>query len=74
MTQAKPAAGPSMEKAKRIRVRQIGSPIGRHRDQRATLVGLGLNKLHRTRELPDTPAVRGMINKVKHLVRVESDA
>ena len=74
MTEATPAAGPSIEKTKRIRVRQIGSPIGRHRDQRATLVGLGLNKLHRTRELPDTPAVRGMINKVKHLVRVESDA
>ncbi|MEO3435015.1 50S ribosomal protein L30 [Inquilinus sp. CAU 1745] len=50
---------------------QIGSPIGRRQDQRQTLVGLGLNKLHRTRELVDTPAVRGMIDKVKHLVRVE---
>lgn len=54
-----------------IIVTQIGSPIGRRSDQRATLIGLGLNKLHRTRELEDTPAVRGMINKVQHLVRVE---
>jgi len=55
----------------KIRVTQIGSPIGRPNDQRATLIGLGLNKMHRTRELEDTPAVRGMINKVHHLVRVE---
>ncbi|AUG52303.1 50S ribosomal protein L30 [Thalassospira marina] len=54
-----------------VRVTQIGSPIGRPDDQRATLVGLGLNKMHRTRELEDTPAVRGMIAKVKHLVRVD---
>ena len=54
-----------------VKVTQIGSPIGRHKDQRQTLVGLGLNKMHRTRELEDTPAVRGMIDKVKHLVRVE---
>lgn len=54
-----------------IRVTQTGSPIGRPKDQRATLVGLGLNKMHRTSELEDTPSVRGMINKVKHLVRVE---
>jgi len=52
-------------------VTQTGSPIGRRADQRQTLIGLGLNKLHRTRELPDTPAVRGMVEKVKHLVRVE---
>jgi large subunit ribosomal protein L30 len=56
---------------KTVRVTQTGSPIGRPRDQRATLVGLGLNKMHRTNELEDTPSVRGMINKVKHLVRVE---
>lgn len=55
-----------------IKVTQTGSPIGRDKDQRATLVGLGLNKLHRTRELEDTPSVRGMINKVSHLVRVEN--
>lgn len=54
-----------------IKVTQIGSPIRRVQDQRATLVGLGLNKMHKTRELEDTPAVRGMINKVHHLVRVE---
>ncbi|MEQ5774842.1 MULTISPECIES: 50S ribosomal protein L30 [unclassified Thalassospira] len=54
-----------------VRVTQTGSPIGRPADQRATLVGLGLNKMHRTRELEDTPAVRGMIAKVKHLVRVD---
>lgn len=54
-----------------VRVTQIRSPIGRHKDQRQTLIGLGLNKLHRQRELEDTPAVRGMINKVSHLVRVD---
>ncbi|OSQ36625.1 50S ribosomal protein L30 [Thalassospira mesophila] len=54
-----------------VRVTQTGSPIGRPADQRATLVGLGLNKMHRTRELEDTPAIRGMIAKVKHLVRVD---
>jgi large subunit ribosomal protein L30 len=53
-------------------VTQVGSPIGRKKDQRETLIGLGLNKLHRTRELEDTPSVRGMIAKVQHLVRVES--
>ena len=56
---------------KLVRVTQIGSPIGRPRDQRETLIGLGLNKMHRTRELEDTPSVRGMINKIRHLVRVE---
>ncbi|HET6519694.1 MAG TPA: 50S ribosomal protein L30 [Geminicoccaceae bacterium] len=56
---------------RRLRVTQIGSPIGRRWDQRATLVGLGLNKMHRSRTLPDTPSVRGMITKVHHLVRVE---
>ena len=55
---------------KNVTVTQIGSTIGRRADQRATLVGLGLNKMHRTRTLEDTPAVRGMINKVSHLVRV----
>ncbi len=53
-----------------VTVTQIKSPIGRPKDQRATLIGLGLNKLHRARELEDTPAVRGMINKVSHLVSV----
>lgn len=56
---------------KTVRVTQVQSPIGRTADQRATLIGLGLNKLHRTSELEDTPSVRGMIRKVQHLVRVE---
>ena len=59
---------------KTIRVTQIGSPIGRKDYQQATLIGLGLNKMHRTCELEDTPSVRGMINKVSHLVKVENDA
>ena len=54
-----------------VTVTQIKSPIGRPKDQRATLIGLGLNKMHRTRELEDTPAVRGMIRKVAHLVSVD---
>ncbi len=58
------------DKNKTITVEQIGSPLRRPGDQRATLIGLGLNKMHRTRELEDTPAVRGMIAKVSHLVRI----
>ena len=61
-----------MVNTKTVTVRQIGSPIRRDAKQRQTLVGLGLNKLHRSSTLPDTPAVRGMIEKVKHLVRVEN--
>ncbi len=63
-----------MAEKKTITVTQIGSPIGRRKDQRATLIGLGLNKMNRTRELEDTPAVRGMITKVSHLVRIEEGA
>ena len=59
------------KKEKFLIVTQVRSPIGRKKDQRATLVGLGLNKMYRTRTLEDTPAVRGMINKVRHLVRAE---
>ena len=59
-----------MENTRTVTVEQTGSPIGRKPDQRATLNGLGLNKRHRRRVLEDTPAVRGMIRKVKHLVRV----
>jgi large subunit ribosomal protein L30 len=55
-----------------IKVTQIGSPIGRNVKQKQTLIGLGLNKMHRTRELKNTPETQGMINKVKHLVKVES--
>ena len=54
--------------AKTIVVKQIGSPVRRTADQRATLIGLGLNKMHKVRELEDTPSVRGMVNKIPHLV------
>jgi large subunit ribosomal protein L30 len=56
--------------AKTIVIKQIGSPIRRPAKQRATLVGLGLNKMHKTRELEDTPSVRGMINKISHMVEI----
>jgi large subunit ribosomal protein L30 len=59
-----------MAASKTIMVEQIGSPIRRRHDQRETLVGLGLNRIGRTAALPDTPQTRGMIAKVKHLVRV----
>jgi large subunit ribosomal protein L30 len=54
----------------KVTVRQTGSPIRRTKDQRATLVGLGLNKLGRTSTLEDTPSVRGMIAKIAHMVEV----
>jgi large subunit ribosomal protein L30 len=54
----------------RIKVKQIGSPLRRQHSQRETLIGLGLNGIGRVVELPDTPQTRGMIAKVKHLVRV----
>ena len=63
-----------MAEKKTVRVTQVKSPIGGPADQRQTLIGLGLNKMHRSRELEDTPAVRGMIAKVHHLVRVEESA
>ena len=59
-----------MASGKTIKIEQIGSPIRREQTQRQTLVGLGLNKIGRSKDVPDTPATRGMINKVKHLVRV----
>ena len=55
----------------KIKITQTGSPIRRQPHQRKTLVGLGLNKMHRTRELEDTPEVRGMIRAVRHMVSVE---
>ena len=61
-------------KTAKVKVTQTGSPIGREDYQRRTLIGLGLNKRHRSRVLEDTPSVRGMINKVKHLVRVDGGA
>jgi large subunit ribosomal protein L30 len=69
----KPAAK-AAKSGKTIKVTQIGSPIGRQAYQRQTLIGLGLNKLHRSRELEDTPAVRGMIQSVQHLLKVEDAA
>ncbi|MGI9372901.1 MAG: 50S ribosomal protein L30 [Hyphomicrobiales bacterium] len=62
------------EDAKTVTVEQTGSPIRRPQDQRATLIGLGLNKMHRRSTLKDTPEVRGMIAKVSHLVRVVDNA
>jgi large subunit ribosomal protein L30 len=59
---------------KTVTVEQVKSPIRRPKDQRATLIGLGLNKMHRRRTLADTPQVRGMIAKVSHLVRVVDEA
>jgi large subunit ribosomal protein L30 len=63
-----------MASGKTIQVEQTGSPQRRHFVQRETLVGLGLDKIGRRSELPDTPAVRGMIRKVQHLVRVVGDS
>ncbi len=62
-----------MATKKTIKVTQIGSSIGRPESQKATLVGLGLNKMHKVSVLEDTPAVRGMIRKVAHLVKVEEN-
>ena len=55
----------------KIKIKQTGSPIRRTQDQRATLTGLGLNKMHRVSELEDSPEVRGMIRKVRHMVEVQ---
>jgi large subunit ribosomal protein L30 len=61
------------ETKKTVKVTQTGSPIGRKPGQRETLIGLGLNKIRRTSELEDTPAVRGMIRKVAHLIKVDGE-
>ncbi|SFJ20945.1 50S ribosomal protein L30 [Aerobium aerolatum] len=61
-------------KGKTVTVEQIGSPIRRPVEQRATLIGLGLNKMHRRSTLEDTPSVRGMIARVQHLVRIVDEA
>ena len=55
---------------KTIVVKQVGSPIRRPAKQRQTLIGLGLNKMHKTRELEDTPSVRGMVDKISHMVEI----
>ena len=60
-----------MSEKKTIKVTLVKSPIGPNADHRATVLGLGLKKIRQTRELEDTPAVRGMINKIAYLVRVE---
>ena len=62
-----------MAQGKTIKIEQVGSPLRRHHDQRSTLIGLGLNKIGRTSDLPDNSATRGMIRKVQHLVRVVSE-
>ena len=59
-----------MAESKTVRIKQVGSPIRRDSSQRRTLIGLGLNKIGRVRDLPDNPSTRGMIAKVGHLVRV----
>lgn len=61
-----------MAKKNVIRIRQVRSGIGYARDQKATLRGLGFRRLNQLVELEDTPAVRGMVNKVRHLVQIES--
>lgn len=71
---AAPKKEAKAKSGKKLKITQIGSPIGRREYQEQTLVGLGLNKRHKTRELEDTAAVRGMINAVKHLVKVEEVA
>jgi large subunit ribosomal protein L30 len=69
----KAARAPKGPPEKTVTITQIGSPIGRQDYQRATLKGLGLDKLRRSRVLEDTPAVRGMIDRVRHLLRIDSD-
>ncbi len=61
----------AQDKKKTLKITQTGSPIRRDKTQRATLVGLGLNKMRRTVEVEDTPEVRGQVRKVQHLVSVE---
>lgn len=70
MSVAKKTSTAAAKSTGSITLKQIGSPIGRTDDQRATLIGLGLNKMHRTSTLKDTPEVRGMINKISHLVTI----
>lgn len=69
-----PANATAKKSGKTLRVTQTGSPIGRQEYQYKTLLGLGLGKRHKTRELEDTPAVRGMIHSIRHLVKIEDAA
>ncbi len=75
-TAAKKETAPKAKKpaGKTVTVKQIGSPIGRPQAQRGTLIGLGLNKMNKTRTLEDTPSVRGMINSIPHLVKIVEEA
>ena len=75
MADIKPKIGnkTASKSGKKLTLEQIASPARRELSQGATLIGLGLNKLHRRKTLEDTPAVRGMLNKVAHLVRVVED-
>lgn len=68
------SSGKRTSGSKTVTVEQVSSPIRRPGDQRATLIGLGLNAMHRRSILEDTPAVRGMIRKVSHLVRVVDES
>ena len=70
-TSAAGGAGTVGENGTMLKVTQVASPIGRKPYQRKNLIGLGLNKMHRSRILQDIPEVRGMIERVKHLVKVE---
>jgi large subunit ribosomal protein L30 len=71
---AAPKKAAAAKSGKMLKITQIGSPIGRISAQKQTLIGLGLNKLHRSKTVEDTPAVRGMLTAVKHLVKVEEAA
>ena len=62
------------EAKKTVKLEQVASPSRRHHNQRETLIGLGLNKIGRVKDLPDTPSTRGMIRKLRHLVRVVGKA
>jgi large subunit ribosomal protein L30 len=73
-TAAKPSTQPRQKTNRSLTVEQVGSPIRRPAIQRQILVGLGLNKVGRRRSLEDTPAIRGMVAKVGHLVRIVEDA
>ena len=69
-TGAYKAGKPASRPGKTVTLEQIASPARREASQTGTLIGLGLNKMHRKRTLEDTPAIRGMIHKVRHMVRV----
>ena len=62
-----------LSKMQKLKITQIKSPIGREKSQRLTLISLGLNKINKERELEDTPSIRGMIEKVKHLVVIKEN-